>query len=118
VPGISKSVHLVRKRQERMTEQHPWTGVAHDLPSLGSLGRLVTVDRAVGASRFVVTIGAFLQTHFGIVEKCLTGRTQKAHGRIMVIGAVDADHFLHRHQFTIKVFLLRMHLDPAVGIQV
>jgi hypothetical protein len=118
MPGISKPVNLVSDCQDRMAKQHPWTCVAHDLPSLGSSGWFVAMNRAVGASRFVVAIGALFQTYIGVVEKALAYRTQNARDWIVVIGAIDADHFLHRQQFTVKVFILRLHSGPAVGIQV
>ena len=50
-----------------MAKQHPGSGVLHDLRDLRLSSRLIAVNRTVGASRLIFTIGAFLQPHFSIV---------------------------------------------------
>lgn len=68
---FSESIQLMGNCKYWVAKQHPWTGVAHDLPSLVSSRRFVTVYRAVGASWLLVTIRAFLQPTLGVVEKVL-----------------------------------------------
>ena len=94
--GLSEPIQLVSDRQDRMAEQHSGPGVAHDLPGLLSPSRFVAVYWAVGARRFFIAIGAFFQSQHGVVVKLLARRTQNAVRRIVVTGAINADHLRHR----------------------
>ncbi len=78
-----------------MAKQHPGTGVSHDLSGLSPSSRLIAVNRTVGASWLVFSIGTFLQPHLSIVSKFPTRCAQDVPGTVMVSGAIDADHFGH-----------------------
>ncbi len=95
VPGLSETIQLVGKSEYRMAKQHPWSGVAHNLPGLSPSGRLIAVNRAVGASWLVFSIWTFLQPHLSIILKYPTRCAQDVPGTVMVSGAIDADHLAH-----------------------
>ena len=69
VPCPAAPIEIVRNGQDRVTEQHSWASVAHDLPGLFPVLGLVAMDRAVCAGRFVLTVGALLKTNLGVVQK-------------------------------------------------
>ena len=116
--GFSKPIQLVGDCKQRVAQQHPWTSVTHDFTSLGSSRWFVAMNRAVGAGWLVVAIRAFLKTTVGVVEKLSTACANIIGRRIVMVGAVNADHLHHRHLLSGKVFLLRLHADPDSGVQV
>jgi hypothetical protein len=116
--GFSKPIQLVGDRKQRVAQQHPWTSVTHDFTSLGSSRWFVAMNRAVGAGWLVVAIRAFLKTTAGVVEKLSTACAKIIGRRIVMVGAVNADHLHHRHLLSGKVFFLRLHADPDSGVQV
>ena len=71
VSGLSETIQLMGNSEHRMTEQHSGSSKSHDLGGLCPLGRLVTVNRAVGAGRLVFPVRTLLQSHFSIVLKLL-----------------------------------------------
>jgi len=105
VPRLAEAIQLVGDGEQWMTQQHAWAGVSHNLFGLGSLCRLVAVNGAVGAGRFVLSVGAFPQPHFGIVQKLLALVAQEIPGFVMVSSAIDANHRGHRQPLTGKAFL-------------
>ncbi len=78
-----------------MAKQHLGAGVSHDVPGLIPSSRLIAVNRAVGASWLVFSIGTFLQPYLSIILKFLTRCAQDVPGTVMVSGAIDADHLAH-----------------------
>ena len=95
VPGLSETIQLVGNSEKRMAKQHLGTGVSHDLSDLSPSSRLITVNRAVGASWLVFSIGTFLQPQLSIILKFPARCTQDVPGTAMVSGAIDADHLAH-----------------------
>jgi len=119
MPGPAKPVQLVGNGKQRVAKQHPWARVSHDFTSLFPLCWFVAVYRAVGAGWLVVAIGTFSQPALGVIEKFPALCAKNACRRIVVVGAVNADHLRHRQLFTGKVSLLRRHSDPySAGVRV
>ena len=116
--GFSKSIQLMGNCKYWVAKQHPWTGITHDFTGLCPLRWFVAVHRAVGASWLVVAIRTFSQPKPGVIEELPALCTQNAGRRIVVVGAVNADHLRHRQLFTSKVSLLRRHVGPESGVQV
>ena len=69
MPGPAKTIQFVSDGEPRMTKQHSWTCVPHDRFHLGPLRGLVTVDRAIGAGRFFVSVRALLKPTLRIVQE-------------------------------------------------
>jgi hypothetical protein len=65
------------------------------------------MDRTIGARGFVLAVGAFLQPHFGIVEK--PGAIIAKLTGIMMRRAIDADHLCHRQELARNMFCLNTH---------
>jgi len=118
MPGPSKTIQLVGNAKQRMAKQHPGTGVTHDFTSLCPSRWFVAVYWTVGTSWLVVAIRTFSQPKPGVIVKLPALCTQNARRRIVVVGAVNADHLRHRQLFTSKVSLLRRHVGPESGVQV
>ncbi len=96
-----------------MAKQHLGTGVSHDVPGLSLSNRLIAVNRTVGASWLVFSIGTFLQPQLSIILKFPARYAQDIPGTVMVSGAIHADHLAHGYPFTGKAFLFRVHSDPV-----
>jgi len=92
-----------------MPKQYARTGPLHDVFGLCSLGRLVAVDRAIGAGRLVLAVGAFFQPSLGIVQEFLALGTQMIPWTEVLIAAIDSDHLCNGQPLSLKVFLLEMH---------
>ena len=91
--GQSRStLQLVYDCQNRMPEEHPWSGVSHDVPDLVAFFRLVTMNRTVRAGRLVRAERAAVESAEGVIEQRLTLRAETAASSMMA-AAIDADHF-------------------------
>ena len=65
--GLAIAVQPMAKAQNRMLPKHARTGVAHDNAGLLAAVLLITMDRAIGTGRFLLTKAAPFQPHAGIV---------------------------------------------------
>ena len=92
-----------------MPKQYARTGPLHDVFGLGSLGRLVAVDRAIGAGRLVLAVGAFCQPPLGIIQECPALGTQLIPWTEVMIVAIDSDHLCNGQPLSLEVFLFEMH---------
>ena len=102
MPGASAPVDVVGDRQYRVTEQHPWPCETHDLPGQFTLLGFVTVNRAVGAGRFVFAIGTFVEPDFRVIKEAIAAVAQRAVGPV-VGPAVDTDHLAHGQEFAVQM---------------
>lgn len=89
-----------------MSQDHPWPGIAHDGLRLFSARRLVAMYGTVRAGRLVVAIGAFLQSHFGIVDKVRAFAAELTLTRTMIGVAIYAGHFRDRQELTSQMSVL------------
>ena len=88
--------------EQRVTEQHSRPSVAHDLLGLSPIVRFVAMYRAVCTRGLVLTVRAFIQAYFSVVEK---GRAVCAEfvGGIVPVSAIDGHHHSHGPEFTLQV---------------
>jgi hypothetical protein len=91
--SFSPSIHNVKKGQDRMTVDHPGTGIPHDLPDPFAHDRFIAMDRASGAGRLFCPEGTLLEPLVRIILKGAAFRTDFIL-RSMPITAIDADHRL------------------------
>ena len=87
-----------------MAKQHPWTGISHDLPGLSLSGRLIAVNKTVGAGWLVFSIRTFPQPQLSVFQKFQTLCARDVSGTVMVSGTIDTDHFAHGQPFAGKAF--------------
>ena len=80
--------------QERMVQEHPGAGVAHDLFDRPAGLRLVTVDRASAAGRFTVLIWAVGKSPAGVGDK-VSASVAEAFLSAMMGMAIERYHGLH-----------------------
>ena len=109
VPGPSKAVQLMGDRETRMPKQYARAGPLHYVLGLCSLGWLVAVDRAIGAGRLVLAVGAFFQPPLGVIQEFLALGTQLIPWTEVVIVAIDSDHLCNGQPLSLKVFLFEIH---------
>lgn len=76
---FAKAIHQMKDGQAWMTQDHPRTAVAHDLPDGFPFIRTVAMDRAFGTGWFLDPIWAALDALECILRQGLTILTQ---GRI------------------------------------
>jgi hypothetical protein len=83
----------MKKCQDRMTVDHPGTGIPHDLPDPFAHDRLVAMDRALGAGRLICPEGTLIEP---LLRITLKGSALRADFilRAMPITVIDADHRL------------------------
>lgn len=87
---IGLSVNEMPDRQHRVTPDHPGAGITHDPPDLIPPVPLVTVNEAVGAGGFFLTVGTPVDPFHGIVEQLpalITKRNRKLHPVGVIIPA-------------------------------
>ena len=82
-------------RQDRMNQEHPRSREAHDLPDALAHLRLVTVDGAVGAGRFLLPERASLETPPRIFMKFAALRAEIITRAVPTV-AVDSHHRFNR----------------------
>ena len=80
--------------QERMVQEHPRAGVAHDLFDRDTGLRFVTVDRASAAGWLVLPIGAVSKSSAGVGDK-VSACIAEAFLSVMVGMAVERHHGFH-----------------------
>lgn len=90
------SIDEVVDRQDRMPEEHPGTGIAHDLFDLFSDIGTVTVDRATIAHRLVSFEWASSESGDHISVQSFALVTESRSRRIVVPTAEKGDHLDHR----------------------
>ena len=114
MPRPSKSIDVVGDGEQWVAEQHTWPGITHDFFRLLPIMRLVAMHRAVRARRLVLTIRAFLEAYFGIVEERGAVLTELV-ARIVEVRTVNADHFAHGPEFTLQVPGCCCHVCRCLG---
>ena len=87
----AEAVQPVDRAQNGMLPQHPQPCITHHEASLVAAGTLITVDRARGASRLLLTEPATLQAKMGVIEKSRAFRALCVR-RSMVVPAENVDH--------------------------
>ena len=78
--------------QEGMAQGHFGTRVTHHFADVFPHGRLVAVNRAVGAHRLFIAPGTLSESGQGVVDECRAGLAEAIVIRRMVILAVDFEH--------------------------
>lgn len=77
---------------DRVPQRHARAGVPHHRAHLFALALLVAVDRAVGAGRLGLAVGAFRQPPLGIAHQSRALVAQGLAAAAMVVGAEYAGH--------------------------
>src|SRR5689334_13561283 len=99
------------KAQHWMFPKHPWSGVTHDLFNLFTSVPLIAMDRAFGASRFILAKTAAFKSQIDIP---LQFGALRAEGILVMIAAIDMQHCIHRSPFTIQTTITEIdHSDRA-----
>src|SRR5512138_2619380 len=73
----AESVQPMAQAQDGVLPEHTRSGKAHDSLHLFATLRLITVDRAIGASRLRWTETAALQAHCGVIKQFLAFGTER-----------------------------------------
>lgn len=88
------SVEQMADGQDRVPQEHSWTGESHDLLNAFSHLGLVAVDRALGAGALLWPEGAAVEAAGGVVEQFGALWAQGA-ARSMVFLTVEPQHGRH-----------------------
>ncbi len=91
---ITTSIDEVHQRKVGVLFDHPWSGKTHHLAHLFSGIGTVAVNGAIGASRFVGSVGATVEAPIGVV--CKDGALIAQNSRSVMVGAIDLQHRAHR----------------------
>ena len=92
--------------QHRMIEKHPRSGKPHDLPDLLPHLWLIAMHLTVRTECFLFHKWTFLASESGIIRKFLTGRTHLSCRFViflMILPAVQPDHFFHNARFLLPL---------------
>jgi len=83
VASAPTPVNHVMYGKRWMSDKHPWTGIAHDLPDLLPPRLVVAVYSALGTSRFVLYQRALVYALVRIRQQLLTIYAECAAGAMM-----------------------------------
>jgi hypothetical protein len=106
------AIQPVSEAHPGMLPQHARTGIAHDSPDLFPAVALIAMHRALGASRFLRTEPATVETKVGIVKKALALHTKlllTVAARPVVVSAIDPDHGTDGAAFAIQPLASAVH---------
>jgi hypothetical protein len=84
-----------------VAQGHAWAGITHDLANLIALAFFVTMNRAFGAGRLGLTVGAFVQAPFRVVHQIHTNSAQTGCVVSMMVFTIYGGH---GHQGSVFTF--------------
>ena len=110
--AASPAGEQVSQCQNRMTPDHPGTGVTHHFPGLRPHRRFVAMDRAMGTHGLFRPERATIQPGETVVEQFAAVVAQPA-GRIVVAAAIDRYHRPNRPLLPVNAWRIGRHEEEA-----